>query len=248
MKILNSLRSPFNAMFLSMLILFASCSGDKIVGDSLAKNAIGDINFNLELFENHKGNLIDLSSYGLDTASSLTRLQENNSILETISNELGTSLAYENSFKSLELTSYEVVKNYALNNSLMDETDASILERFYFNLSVMDLMTAVSALEDDVNGFELNEAKKVTFESLANTVLLIEHESPGIFTDSVQQRGCAGALIALGFAFAALAAACNPAGAAATVGFGCYLAAANYIRASAVVGIECADSDEQNEE
>ena len=58
---LKYFRNPIASIFLSLLLLFVSCNGPILLDE---KNlTTEDISFNYSIFENNKGNLLDLSSF-----------------------------------------------------------------------------------------------------------------------------------------------------------------------------------------
>ncbi len=240
MNILKTVRKPYVAILMASLILFVSCNGSELIQHNEVES-LENFKFDFSLYENNKGNLIGLESFKFNNKSSLSRLEINNIILDEINNQLGTDLNYGDSFKSLELTSSDNVENYFISNNLINETEKLILNDFHLNLNNLELYDAINILEEDVNNANLDATKKGKFEYLANVVQLIEYETSGFFSSTTHQKSCLSAVIGLVFAFAGLAAGCNPAVAAATLGWGCYIAAANYIRASIIVGLECGD-------
>lgn len=224
---------------LAIILITFSCTNEKETHTEIAKDQ-----FDYTFYETNKNHMIDLKSFNFEDRSTLSRLEINNMILDEINQQLDTSLDFDESFKSLELTSYEHIENYIITNQILEDIDLAILNEFYSDLNSHALIDAVVMLENNVILADLAFEKREKFEYLANVVLLIENETPGFFDSTMEQRSCAGALLSLAFATAGLAAACNPPAAGATVGVGCYLAAANFVRASATVGIECGDDHE----
>jgi len=237
MNIIKTLRKPYLSIFLAILIIFTSCSGDEFIDNNELEKS--QSKFDFSFFNKNQDNLIDMKSFKLHNKSSLSRLEVNNIILTEINDQLGSELDFSTSFKELELDSFDSVSNWIYTNQSLNELDMQILIDFDTNLKVLELTDAIAILENDVNNANLNSFKIDKFEYLANVVKLIENETPGFFT--TQQKSCWGATIGLAFAAGALALACNPPALGATVGAACYLAGANFIRASIMLGLECGD-------
>jgi hypothetical protein len=245
MKISKFLRKAYVSLFLASLMLFTSCEGDSIIMNGAPEAIIQKSTFNYSLFENSKGQLLDLnavafinSSDFLSKSTSTSTLDQNNLILGEINQKLGTDLALDDSLKSIELTSKLEMENYLLSNQLVSTKELIIIDDFNKNLALMNTSEALKLLERDVNNASLSVFEVSRFETLANTVALLDYQEPGAVT-TLAAGGCGEALLGLGFALAGIVGACNPPAAGATVGFFCYLAAANYIRASVAVGRAC---------
>lgn len=236
MNVLKSLRKSYVAISLASLILFVSCEQYESSQDSV------DAKFDYSLFNTYKGNMLDINVLNTSRGQQeLSRLELNEAILNDINLQLGTNLDYSYDFKSLEITSSQEIINWGLQNELLNNKDVEILNTFINSVLSNDMETALIDLEAAVfQSEELSLFKIEKYETLANTVRLINEENPEMFNSIGQQRSCFGAVIGIVFAFVALILACAATGATGgAVAPGCYWAAANFVRASITLGVEC---------
>lgn len=235
MKIFNFIRNPFTAIILAFLVLFVSC-------EQYDQNfETGNSSFDYSLFETYKGKMLSINFnnklYKQETTSELTRLELNNLILNDVNSQLNTNLDYANNFKSLDISSTENIINWSLDNNVIDEIDAEILNSFTESFSNNGLEVALTDLETRVlQSNNLSSFKVEKYEQLANTARLMENQDPGLFS---QGDGCIGAIIGLIFAVVALILACPTVPMGGVTAPACYFAAVNFIRASVTVGNEC---------
>jgi len=233
---LSNFRSPATSFFLSFLLLFISCNGPTLLDEkvSFTENS----SFDYSIYENNKGNLLDLSTF--DDISYDSNIQFSNEVLNKINIQLGTQLDLDHDFKSLNFKSKKEISEWGIQNKVIDENDVVILTNLNKNLKFMKIEDALNRLEFDVNSSISQIEKKVIFEKLANVVKLLEYQDKGMFSSSIfEKSSCDMAIVGLIFSFITLILACNPAGVVLTVGIACYFAGANFIRASIALGMAC---------
>jgi hypothetical protein len=174
-------------------------------------------------------------------SDNLTRLEANNIILADVNTNYQTSIDYDNSLKSIDLNSKTEISQWLLNNTQYNAVDIGFLEKFSDNLVKSDIDAAVSILQSDLNDANISSSKFANYESLVNTIKLIEFQSPGTFTIDNGQKswGCAWAFAKVGLAAASMVVGCSPPAAGASVGVSCYLGATAFVAASASLGSSC---------
>jgi len=153
-------RNPIASIFLSLLLLFVSCNGPILLDE---KNlTTEDISFNYSIFENNKGNLLDLSSF--DDISYNSKIEFSNEVLNKINVQLGTELDLDHNFKSLNFKSKNEIINWELDNKVIDNNDVVILTSLNKNLNIMEIDDALNELEFEVNSSLIKIEKRVVFE------------------------------------------------------------------------------------
>lgn len=210
-------------MFIIASVLMACSNDDDINNESNNRK------FNFNTFETFKGQLLNINS--LNTLKDSSKLEQNNFILSEVNDFYGTNIDYDESLK--ELTTSEEIFNWLEINSDFNQTDINILANFSSNLTTTTLDDAISILEEEISIENLDLHKVEKYQSIVNSVKLIEYQNKGFFTEERVGWGCAFALAKLALASASLV--------GASVGTLCYVAATSFIAASASVGMACGD-------
>lgn len=224
-NVLNSCRKSYFAVFLSLLMLFVSCS---------------------QYEQNNNNHSFDYTAYnafnGEFLVTNLTDTKGKTDSIQVITNRINEAYG----------TDFHLPEDFALRNGSLDEMLTEYIAKGYLsqqsldltdvfieNLQQGDFNIAISAFEDDILNLKLSEDEFNIYNNAVNTLKIINKADSSFFDLQNQtSRGgdsiwCILAVVNLGIAVGGLAA-------CATVVL-CALAVSNFVWAVRSVDAECND-------
>ncbi|WP_438968639.1 hypothetical protein [Nonlabens sp.] len=228
------------ATFFALLMIFTSTAQTFSISKSTFETQASERTFDFSTYERFKGDIIDIKK--LDIPTKVSRLEQNKSILEQVNNIYETEVNFDEELMTLNTS--EKIFSWLVENTNFNEKDVLLITNYSNNLVSNGFEKASKTLSEQLSKHSIESVKFEKYQSIVNTVKLIEYQYPGTFTTETVQKGgwgCAFAIAKLALATASLAVACNPPALGATVGVGCYLAGTGFVAASVSVGLACKD-------
>lgn len=175
MNILNTLRKPYFAVFISAIMLFVSCSD--------SDNSIEPNTFDFNTFETYKNTNLKIGIP--ENVSNIVDLNNRYEQINLIINsELGSDIQL-NELDQLYLNNYQFRSNNSeLPLNFLNENDLTLINSFENDLSLTNFNTAILNLQNNILALNLDNIEFQKYNYFVNVLLLLENQEPGILSNS----------------------------------------------------------------
>lgn len=154
--------------------------------------------FSYALYKMFKEQNLKLVEIDFNNQGRIT-FQEIKDLLEALNNEYGSNLSIPDNILDAmyNLTDYEDIKSFILNENLLNENDFINLEGFTESIGLDDFEVAIDEFEQEIISQSLSEEKFIEYDYLASSLKITYDEDPELFDNPNEvARGIGGCLIA----------------------------------------------------
>ena len=204
------MRRPYIAVFLSVLILFASC--EQYDSGTIDIKQF-DYSLHNEFVTNpYNSGILEIINLSGEKSDYFNSSQRSNELLETINTYYNSDLSFPDEFLSATDNNSQEIPDFLLEMGWINQNDLNLIDKFISDLQSSNFNTALENYEASVLNLNLDDNEFNIKNKAANSFVTMNHYYPEMFQDanySTSTRsgwGCLRAAIALTAASAALAA------------------------------------------
>ncbi|WP_151894121.1 hypothetical protein [Patiriisocius marinistellae] len=186
MNILDSLRRPYFAVFLSALILFVSCEKAILETNESMPVQTAELNrstnaFNYEVYNEliRSSDLSEISTTLINNeVGEMRTVEKSKTILDITNAHFGSDIELPEEFHEITDSDAEYILDVSLANGWVNQVDIDLIRQFETDINNSDFDTALRNYENTVLSLRLDSKEFAKKNNLANSLRAMNHYNP----------------------------------------------------------------------